>query len=624
DFDRVQTAYDILVDHGYTMPTPDTWTREALKPSAYSPAVAKCLKEIDLGTSAASLQALLDMTPVLEKGPALSEVIVCEAEHEAVNNLIHRWAAVKALSDLVAETLTDIKTQFQGVTQQDAVDYKASIDAFAEDYAANGVDAYLNGVDRAVDIPEAARVRPTYESKLRKLLEENQRIRLAQRLLGLPEERFPALIAAERSMGRATAVLDVYHAIEQRFSSWKEILFVELNPTDLETGCDQLGLLLKKLPKDLHEYAGFAAVKKVLADFRESIPLFQDLTSEGLRPRHWSEIAAITGGELEHQEGLTLGALMELRLFRFVEKISEITGAASKELNIEKQLSTINDGWDAARLPVAKYRDKMYILNSLEEIMQRLEDNSMNLQSMAASRFVRPFAEDVRLWEKRLSLISDVLDAWMGAQRQWLYLEGIFVGSEDIRLQLPEEAKAFDTINRDFVKLMRDTAQNTQVLSACQQPGRLSMLNTLIARMNKCQMSLTNYLYSKRSAFPRFYFISDDELLAVLGHASNPLSVQEHIIKMYDNASKLEFVKDQEVSGIVSGEGELLPLKTRVAVQGPIEAWMSDVEQGMKTTLRVLCKEGVFEYGQSSRVEWLKTHIGMVTLVGSQIWWTWQ
>ncbi len=49
-----------------------------------------------------------------------------------------------------------------------------------------------------------------------------------------------------------------------------------------------------------------------------------------------------------------------------------------------------------------------------------------------------------------------------------MYLENIFIGSEDIRLQLPEEAKRFDRIDKTFKKIMTETAKNTLVLEACQ------------------------------------------------------------------------------------------------------------------------------------------------------------
>ena len=51
-----------------------------------------------------------------------------------------------------------------------------------------------------------------------------------------------------------------------------------------------------------------------------------------------------------------------------------------------------------------------YILGSVDDILQVLDDNSMNLQSMTASRFVGPFLESVNKWEKSLSHISEVVE----------------------------------------------------------------------------------------------------------------------------------------------------------------------------------------------------------------------
>jgi len=45
-----------------------------------------------------------------------------------------------------------------------------------------------------------------------------------------------------------------------------------------------------------------------------------------------------------------------------------------------------------------------------------------------------------------------------------------------------------------------------------------------------CVLSLQDYLEAKRLAFPRLYFISDNELLDMLAHVKNPLAVQVSIL----------------------------------------------------------------------------------------------
>ena len=78
---------------------------------------------------------------------------------------------------------------------------------------------------------------------------------------------------------------------------------------------------------------------------------------------------------------------------------------------------------------------------------------------------------------------------------------------------------------------MNETHKNPIIKQACHAPNRLQDLELLSLGLEKCQKSLNDYLDSKRNAFPRFFFISDDELLSILG-SSEATCVQEHIIKV--------------------------------------------------------------------------------------------
>lgn len=91
-----------------------------------------------------------------------------------------------------------------------------------------------------------------------------------------------------------------------------------------------------------------------------------------------------------------------------------------------------------------------------------------------------------------------------------------------------------DPMNHVFVfakQIMTDTVKDSGIKRCCLVPNRLVDLQTLSDGLERCQKSLNDYLDSKRNAFPRFFFISDDELLSILG-SSEPTCVQEHIIKV--------------------------------------------------------------------------------------------
>ena len=67
----------------------------------------------------------------------------------------------------------------------------------------------------------------------------------------------------------------------------------------------------------------------------------------------------------------------------------------------------------------------------------------------------------------------------------------------------------------------------------------------MIVALDKCQKSLTDYLNSKRAVFPRFTFLSDDELLNILG-SGIPIAIQEHVGKMFDNLDRFSGVQLRE------------------------------------------------------------------------------
>ena len=108
----------------------------------------------------------------------------------------------------------------------------------------------------------------------------------------------------------------------------------------------------------------------------------------------------------------------------------------------------------------------------------------MNLSSMMSSASSRR-SSTTQKWEKQ-STISEVIEVWMKVQSKWMYLEAIFVGSEDIRPQLPEEAKRFDRIHNAFKKVMAETFKNPNVLDACTADGRYDAQG-LYAQLEACR-----------------------------------------------------------------------------------------------------------------------------------------
>lgn len=69
---------------------------------------------------------------------------------------------------------------------------------------------------------------------------------------------------------------------------------------------------------------------------------------------------------------------------------------------------------------------------------------------MMSSKYIAYFLEEVSDWQRKLSNADQVIQVWFEVQRTWMHLESIFIGSEDIRKQLPEDSTRFDQIDKQF------------------------------------------------------------------------------------------------------------------------------------------------------------------------------
>lgn len=211
-------------------------------------------------------------------------------------------------------------------------------------------------------------------------------------------------------------------------------------------------------------------------------------------------------------------------------------------------------------------------------------------------------------------------------QGKWTSLEEVFL-DEKFRTQLHQEAIQFDGLNRTFKMLMENTRTNPQIMNLAQRPELLDELNALYEGLEMCQKSLNKYLDTKRNCFSRFYFISDNELLSVLAN-TNPTSIQEHIVKMFDNVCSLLLIDESGkrtlVNAMVSCEKEMMQFKNKVIVEGPIESWMNAVLKEMWESNRYLIKKSIFDYGNTtgSLCEWMLDHQGQMCLAAKSVWWT--
>ena len=164
--------------------------------------------------------------------------------------------------------------------------------------------------------------------------------------------------------------------------------------------------------------------------------------------------------------------------------------------------------------------------------------------------------------------------------------------------------------------------EDPDAITFCKTPRLLPSFQESNQTLEMVQKGLTEYLETKRAAFARFYFLSNDELLEILSQSKDPLAVQQHLSKCFENINKLEFQPDLQMTAMFSGEGERVPFKKGHYPEGSVEFWMTDILTEMKDTVQWTIVESCKDYRKRPRGEWVLNWPGATLIAGSNIFWT--
>ena len=147
-----------------------------------------------------------------------------------------------------------------------------------------------------------------------------------------------------------------------------------------------------------------------------------------------------------------------------------------------KVLRALDSTWSTMEFEHEPHpRTGTMMLKSDEVLVETLEDNQVQLQNLMMSKYLSHFLKEVTSWQQKLSTADSVISVWFEVQRTWSHLESIFIGSEDIRAQLPEASRRFDGVDLQFkastaFSLLpgfcgKGSAEKTRLLTPCGAGG---------------------------------------------------------------------------------------------------------------------------------------------------------
>ncbi|OQR84958.1 dynein heavy chain [Achlya hypogyna] len=424
-----------------------------------------------------------------------------------------------------------------------------------------------------------------------------------------PSERVINQIA--RSLDRLRSVWLCVDDVGRKLSFVKDLLWADLDGAMLEEEAKGLMAGVKSVVKEreIKESSVYQGLEAMTRDFLVSCPLYQALRHPSMQSRHWVELMGVLHKSFPdpmETPDLKFGDIMALSLHAHAKDIEDLTDRAQKEMRIEVALADVDARWGAIAFEITTYKDtSVPLLRVRDEDMEILEADQVAVQAMLSGRvaFYRAASE---AWAQKLSAIADVTSALGEIQRTWSYLEPLFIGSEEVKRELPKDAEQFAGVDIAVKAVLTAMADARIVLAACtERPTQVEELHALFATLQACQTSLIEFLDGKRRLFPRFYFTSEADLLDILSTGSRPVAIMKHLTKVFLATETFIFEDDAAVQFVASVGKETIRFQSPLLLVGKVESYLKDAHEAMQATLLDSIKGAVKRYPTLNRIEWL-------------------
>jgi dynein heavy chain 1, cytosolic len=474
-----------------------------------------------------------------------------------------------------------------------------------------------------------------FESRVTRLKEEYDIVCRAKEALNMEsasEDRLDPVLEELRDLKSVwSSLAKVWQSInELKDQPWSSVV-----PRKIRQQLDNLLNSTKEMPSRMRTYAAFEYVQETLKQYIKVNPILSELKSEALRDHHWKQLFKVLRIESRVLlSEMTVGKIWDIDLKKNEQLIREIVAQAAGEMALEEFLKQIKETWTGYTLELVNYQNKCRLIKGWDDLFTKCSENLNSLTAMKMSPYYKTFEEDASTWEDKLNRVHVLFDVWIDVQRQWVYLEGIFSGSADIKHLLPVETQRFANINTEFMGVMKKVYKSPYVMDVLNIANVQKSLERLSDLLSKIQKALGEYLERERSSFPRFYFVGDEDLLEIIGNSKDVVRIQKHFKKMFAGISNILLSEDLTIiQGMASREGEEVWFKHPISLKDnpKINDWLTLIEKEMKVSLAEWLTEAVAELNSfylnddldsNSLLKWIEKFPSQLVVVAVQIIWT--
>ncbi|CAF4132742.1 unnamed protein product, partial [Rotaria sp. Silwood2] len=551
-----------------------------------------------------------------------------------VDNVEGEWGAFNEILSRKNSSIQNQVVQLRNkITAEDKIVETRTNDLLCEWEKDKPVAGHLSPEDALAQLS-------TYDIKLMKLKDERDNIIKAKEALEITESTSTTNQSAQNRVRVQVALeelLDLKGVWNELMLIWKQInelkekQWITIQPRKLRQSLEELVQQLTNLPQRLRQYDSYQHVKNVLQQYIKVNILVTELKSEALKERHWKQLMRRMS-IIWNLNDMTLGQVWSIDLQRHESIIREILTIAQGEKALEEFLKQVSEIWKTYQLELINYQQKCKVIKGWDDLFNKIKEHINSITAMKLSPYFKEFEEEANVWEDRLNRINALFDVWIDVQRRWVYLDGIFGSSADIKHLLPVETSRFQSVSTEFLSLMKRVSKSPLVIDVLNIQGVQKTLERLAELLAKIQKALGEYLERERASFPRFYFVGDEDLLEIIGNSKNIGRLQKHFKKMFAGVHTLLMNEDNTiVNGVVSKEGEEVHFYNHISIMdSSINEWLTKVEKEISLTLAKLLSRAIPELikiqenlaDTNAFIQWLDQYQAQLVVLAFQVSWS--
>ncbi|EKF27972.1 hypothetical protein MOQ_008293 [Trypanosoma cruzi marinkellei] len=380
-----------------------------------------------------------------------------------------------------------------------------------------------------------------------------------------------------------------------------------LNATQMIDHVQRCRRLLHFSTRSLRAYPGLVRLgrqqEQVLNDFECLEGILMCVTAPGLRKNHWKEISRILGKDfntnLQMDSSITLQKLLESGIQDHFDELKQVVDPAVVDFETEASLERMKSEAKRTRFvfEVIEGTEEFFSLSPLcrDSISSQLETFLLDLRVLREHVSVSHYViNSINEWETAVEKMRCTLSNWNEIEYEWIEvmyfgmtLEAI--GEGEIPAVESREWKFLrekvGSINGIF-SILYASLQKTQytLFTAMIQENiqeQLNLASTILGDIRKVVMGL---LDAKREAFPRFYFLSDGELISFLS-VLNTTKLTKLLSKMYSRVCDVG-VEGNTVTTFIAADGAILKAEFPIQLSAvPVDRWMKSFERTLRSSL---------------------------------------